>query len=566
MINKIARHVKKNKNISNILLILACLCVFTIVPLKYVFNVDVQNSDSLFEKITAFSAMIVNNWLIDGILHDKFIMHGDFPSIEFEENQNRSLYLSYPPGAFVPLYLVAKMAGQKEISIGFVKQFLQCEFYLAILFLGLLFYVCLMILKIQNRWLIIMLPIILSSLWAFLPFNFYYMRNSYFSDEAVILLSIMFLIIEVLLSGEPSAKWRTPLHTISVAILLMGMLTDYYFFFIAFVTFCMRILKTFRNHPEKFLLYKLFSKTWMLVISVIMVIPLYVIQVLSIPYGLRWLTITFQLRTDWSTKSDKIEALIHHMGNGFTILFIPVLLFVIIFCVIFPFIRNAYDRDKQMIISWLSIIVLSAVLHTLIFQQHSITHEFSMLKYNLVCVFILFSFFCWVYLSYQDVLWKVMNKYPAIMSVIIMFLMVSGFSVLIIYDQIFYEGRTCRNQGVYDGRICKANKPVAKFIRDHTDYYDVLFSPDYEIGYDIHFANDLLISRKRVYPVSSLEKIPFKGLPDSAMINILISEKTLQTGNWRKLNVNKFVFNYSDGFYLFKFPQKSFRSFLHSKE
>lgn len=565
MINTISDSKKNNKNITNIVLILIALSVFTIAPLKYAFHVDLQNANSIFEKITAFSAMVVNNWLIDGITHDKFVMHGDFPSIEFEKNKNRKLYLSYPPGAFVPLYLVAKIAGKEEISTGFVKRFVQFEYYLAILLLGLLFYICLMVLKIQFRPLVIILPIILSSLWAFLPFNFYFMRNVYFADEAVVLLFIIFLIIEILLYSKQFEKWVIPLHIISAVVLIIGMLTEYLFFFIVFVTFCVRSITSFQNRPEKSILYNLFSETWILIVSTIIAVSLFIIQLLRIPYGLRWLVVTFQLRTDWSMNYDKIETLIHHFGNGFTVFSIPILIFVTIFCVIFPFVRNHYSKEKQIIISWVSIIVLSAVLHTVIFQQHSIVHEFSMLKYNLVFVFIIFSFLCWIYLSYKDSLGKVIKKHSAIILVSIALLIVLCLPGLIIYNQTFYYVRTCQGGYINDGGLCRANIPVSKFIRDNTNYYDVIFSPDYEIRYDIHFTNDLVISRKRIYKVLGLGDIPLKELPDSAVINILISKETLQNKSWNKLDVKKFVCKNFNDSYLFKFSKESFQSLMKLK-
>lgn len=563
MINTISDSKKSKKNIINITLILITLSIITIAPLKYAFHVDLQRADSIFEKITAFSAMVVNNWLMDGIAHDKFVMHGDFPSIEFEKNQNRSLYLSYPPGALIPLYLAAKITGKEEISIGFVKRFVQYEYYLSILFLGLLFYTCMMVLKIRFRPLLIIIPIVLSSLWAFLPFNFFYMRNVYFTDEAVMLLFIIFLIIEILLYSKQFEKYTIPLHIIYAVVLLSGLLTDYLFFSVVFVTFCVHFINSFQDRPEKTILYNMFSETWVLIVSTIIAVSLFIIQLLSIPYGLTWLAVTFQIRTDWS--ADKIETLMHHFGNGFTFFFMPILIFVSVFCVIFYFIRKHYSKKNQLIIHWLSIIVLSSVLHTVILQAHSALHEFSMMKYNLVFTFIIFSCLCWICLSNRDYLGKAIKKYPAIILASIVLLIILCFSSLIIYDKKFYYARTCDSQDIYDGLICRANIPASKFIRDNTNYYDVIFSPDYEINYDILFTNDLVVSKKRIYKALDLEDIPLKDLPDNAVINILISKQTLKNKSWGKLDVKKTVCKNSNDFYLCKFSKKSFQTLMHSR-
>jgi hypothetical protein len=67
---------------------------------------------------------------------------------------------------------------------------------------------------------------------------------------------------------------------------------------------------------------------------------------------------------------------------------------------------------------------------------------------------------------------------------------------------------------------------IARFIRAHTNYYDVVYSPDYEIPWDP--PQDLAISRKRVYKVLSPHEIPVDRLPEHAVINVLISSETLK--------------------------------------
>ena len=551
MINWRFPSIKNNKNIINILLIFISIFIFTIMPLNDV-PVDLQHADSLVERITAFSSGVVNNWLIDGIINDNFVMYEDFASVEFENNNDRCLYVSYPPGSLIPLYFVAKIIGEKEVSIGFVKRFVQFEYYLSIFILGLLFYICLKYLEIKSRLLIIFLPVILSSLWAFLPFNVYYMKNVYFADEAGILLSIIFFLIEIVLYNKQQKEWGIPLQILSSIVLFAGILTDYYFFCIAFIAIWFRIITSFQDYPEKPVLYKLFSNTWALIVSTIIAVSLFIIQILSIDYGLRWLAVTFRVRTGNGTELGGIETLIQHFGNGFTILFIPILVFVTIFCVIFPFIRNNYSKEKQMIIRWLSIIILSAVLHTIILRQHSIMHEFSMLKYNLVFVFIIFTFIYWIYINYINKAVVSIKKYSGIILTFIIFLMLFCFASLKSYDQKFYNSRTWIE-----------DHSIAKFIREKTSYNDVVYSPDYEISCDPKYSHELAISKKRIYQVSRINEIPVNNLPDHAIINILISRDSIEKGNWNKLLKAKIFFSRSDNFYLFKFSKELFHSVIN---
>ena len=140
MISPIISNIQNSKNIVNIFLIFIALLLLAILPINKV-PVHYQNADSYNGELTAYSLNFVNNWLNDGIIRDKFVTYCDYASVEFENNHDRNMYLSYPPGAFLPLYLIAKGIGAGDVSVGFIKYFIQVEYYLSILLLGLLFYV-----------------------------------------------------------------------------------------------------------------------------------------------------------------------------------------------------------------------------------------------------------------------------------------------------------------------------------------------------------------------------------------------------------------------------------------
>ncbi len=514
---------------------------------------DFNSMDNYLEWVTSASLRIVNNWLTVGIFKDKFIMYEDFPSIEFEKYYGRNAYVSYPPGALVPLYFSAKLLGKKEISIGFVKKFVQAEYCAAALFLGWLFYAALITLEVRSKGFLIIAPFLLSSLWVALPFNVYYMKNVYFADEAVILLSIMYFLLEILLYNKALKKYEKPLQASSAIVLFAGLLTDYYFACIALVTFLYRISYTFQSHPEKSLLQKIFSNTWMMILAVFSVTMLFISQVLAVPNGLELFILTFLIRTGSGAEHGGLGVLaLHHFRVGFTAIFLPVLVCVTLFCLFFPFLRNKFDRPKQLLFSWLSIITLSSVLHTLILREHSIVHEFSMLKYNLVFVFIVFSLSYLLY-SYNSPVVLLIKKYRLALFVLMAFLAIPLFLNLIDYNRTFYQRRTW-----------KEDHSLAQFIRNNTSYYDVVYSPDYEIY--LYPPQDLTISRKRVYKISRPDVIPLNELPDRAIINILISEETLEKGDWRKLKETNIFSKKFSNYYLFKLSKKHFRSLMYEQK
>ena len=549
MISPIISNIQNSKNIVNIFLIFIALLLLAILPINKV-PVHYQNADSYNGELTAYSLNFVNNWLNDGIIRDKFVTYCDYASVEFENNHDRNMYLSYPPGAFLPLYLIAKGIGAGDVSVGFIKYFIQVEYYLSILFLGLLFYVCLKILHVRSRWVMIVLPVIFSSLWAFLPYNVYYLKNIYFTDQAVILLSIIFFLTEFALYDESLGAWKKILQGLSCAVLFAGILTDYYFYCIAFAAIFFRILTAFQDHPRKSILYKLFSDTWPLIVTAIVATALFIIQLIWSPNGLKLLVLTFLIRADSGADFGGVNGLINHFNIGFSVFSIPVLMMTALFCFIFPFMRNKYGPDKQMLVRWLSTIVLSALLHTVILREHSIIHEFSMLKYNLVFVFIVFSFVCWIYLSYRTREAGGVRKVLGLAVLIILGALLFSFKNLNAYGQFFYAKRMFTD-----------HHSIAHFIKANTNYFDVVYSPDYEIYWNQ--PQDLAISQKRVYKISSLEEIPHDRLPDGAMINILVDRDTVMKEAWKKLVGQKNIFTASDNLYLFKIPKNIFPSVVN---
>ncbi|HNY49925.1 MAG TPA: hypothetical protein PLV50_10370 [Smithella sp.] len=540
----------KNKDhIRNLLAILVCIIIFVIIPVKYTLPINLQNADNYHEELTAFSLNVVNNWLIDGIFSDQFIMYPDYASVEFENNSNRNMYLSYPPGALIPLYLTAKVSGKSEISIELIKHFVQLEYFLSVFVLSLLFYICLNTIEVTSGFLKIFLPVLFAALWAYLPYNIYYMNNVYFADQAVIFLSILFFLIEMALYAKELKKYKVLLQISSGMVMFTGILTDYYFFCIAFVAVFFRILRNFSKHSKKSFIFKLFHNNGTLMVSIFTASSLFLIQLLSVPNGFKLLELTFSVRSGPGDEWGGLDILMRHFGNGFTVLFIPLLIGVVVFCLIFPWIRKNDNEKKIFVVRGLSLIVFSAVLHTILLREHSIVHEFSMLKYNLVFVFIIFTLTCWLYLNYMSSGTDRKKKYWKFLCNLIIGLVIVLILVLQIYDRNFYGAR--KNT---------ADHSIARFIKANTNYYDVIYSPDYEINWNP--PQDLAISKKRVYKVSSPQEILYNNLPDKAVINILLTRDSLKREDWNKIIKQKSYFSEAGELYLFKIPKNSFSSAL----
>jgi PP-loop superfamily ATP-utilizing enzyme len=128
------------------------------------------------------------------------------------------------------------------------------------------------------------------------------------------------------------------------------------------------------------------------------------------------------------------------------------------------------------------------------------------------------------------------------------------------YNQMFYNHRVLYNKLEF-----ARDHSIAEFIRKNTNYYDAVYSPDYEIVCEPMSIQDLAISRKKIYKILSLDEIPIKDLPNCAVINILISENSIESRKWDKLHKAKIFSRELENFYLFKFSKESFQSLISLK-
>ncbi|HOY32697.1 MAG TPA: hypothetical protein PKW80_12535 [Bacteroidales bacterium] len=123
----------------------------------------------------------------------------------------------------------------------------------------------------------------------------------------------------------------------------------------------------------------------------------------------------------------------------------------------------------------------------------------------------------------------------------------------------------------YKTSISHEEHKIALFIKNNTDFYDVVYSPDYkeepphmylknEMPQDLYLYYEL--SRKWIYHVSSFDEIPVTDLPDKAVINIFISDETLNDEAWRKLKNENYYPQQVNNYYLFKFSKKDYQSLI----
>ena len=194
---------------------------------------------------TCSTIKFTNNWLREGALNLHFRMYEQPLSIEFEDAPGRELYISYPPGAIVPVYWVAKLLGFQEISLPFMRHFMNVKFFLDCILVCILFHGILSRILPGNShsWRAFVTPAFLAIAWMCIPGNLYFSRNVYFSDQAVITLALVFFILEINAGFfKDGGKLRCLLfHIAKTLIALAGVLTEYYFLGILLVCWLLQI-------------------------------------------------------------------------------------------------------------------------------------------------------------------------------------------------------------------------------------------------------------------------------------------------------------------------------------
>jgi hypothetical protein len=528
------------------LLTISIIITFILVKFRNENLINLNHYDGDNQWLTASTIKFVNNWLYDGVINDKFIMYEDFKSIEFE-NSSRKVYNSYPPGCIIPVYIYSKLLNLKELTIKDLKYFIFYEYIICAILFGIFFYIFLFYLKFKIKSLIILLPIILALFWAYLPFNFYYFKNVYFSDIAIIPITIIFLINELL---RKISKNNIILKVLSFLIVFIGVLTDYYFISLALSCFCIRIIYNYKE--DKLSIFKSLilglRKFKDLYISIILSLLIFFLHITFIPNGIKLLVDKFNERTSSSidgtmfidhnvkVKSDSLFTILRlNFGTSIPsiIMYFTLALFILSICIL---LSKKYKIDK-IVLYFCLIISSSCIIHSMLLYNHTMRHEFSILKFCTALVFFLFILLYY----FINIISKlhVYKKYTLFIVTII--LIVPFINYFLVWDDIYYKRRT---------RQFNLNEEnLSKFIRLNTKYNDVVFSPYYEIN--INPPLNLSISQKRVYKIEAIQEVKNYNLVSNSKIVILLNKDSVKR-NMVWMVDSKKIINEENGWMLYK--------------
>jgi len=483
--------------------------------------------------LSGSTVKFVNNWLKEGPLNLRFLMLEYPASIEFEGLTDRLPYISYPPGTILPPYLLAKLLHKSEINIHFIKQFLKMKYYLDTLLVCLVFWGLLtQYLKLTSRKWAAALSLLLSMSWMCLPIMLYYMRNIYFSDQCVITVVLLFILLEIYDDHfrAKSIASKIVYFVCKLLIALYGVLTDYYFLFVLFVAWLVKILPPF-NRRSAITVKSTIQDSLVYVLPVLAGLSLFAFQLSVLPDIVSQVGAKMKFRTFSSldgSGNNPLRICLNFGGNYGLVLTLFIIIFVS--ALFFVFIKSVKNRQVIDSGTWAllricTIIYIAPVLQVLFLQNHSAVHEFSMIKFGLpVVLALLLSVY---YLFHKA---DLLDSYLPMTIIngsktLSLWLPVFYLTIILMSVAALFLTDTWAKSRYFTQHIgIPEDFEMEYLIRDNYDYNDVYFS--FTESIPANPPNSLAISNKVVHKIEKPLEIykMFPNLNKNARILFIVNK------------------------------------------
>lgn len=510
------------------------------------------------------------NWYREGALNLKFVMVKNPKSIEFPTLLSRGPYISYPPGAVLPIYIISKLRRHEPTISLLMKYNLLNHFFIAF-FISLIIFFFLLQLKFSylNSFILSLVPI---SLELLLPAPLYWHQNVFFTDQAVILPFVLFVFFEVIRESIKNRKISISTNFLQSSVFFYGILTDWLFVFIALTVYIKRIFNgEIRKDFNPFI--KMSLKYWF---PALLALFLFAFQLYSLP-AFSNIIERFLFRIGLNARGAGYIVNFYnrfwegHIAKGYGEVAIG-LLWMSLFLFILSFIyigfqhfhkRQVEERIKKTL-SLISILLIPCFLYTYFFRNNSWIHDFSALKFSIplatvpfiLIPILIFSFLKidlrnlfldGVKISYKKGRKDIEFKLPVITLCIVMLV------------SVYLKNEHVRFKSFFPYPD-KSLEKIGEFISSNTQYKDVIFSPNFEIS--IKGSTLLCYSMKRVYKIDSIFDIYTKTneIDSNFEINIFSIDKTVSINNHgiKELISMAYDIKQIDNLYLYKIRKDDF--------
>jgi len=460
--------------------------------------------------LSGHSILFSKIWYREGPLKVKLGMIMNPASVEFPTLASRGPYPSYPPGAILPIYLLAKLLAEEPNPVILMTYNLFNHFLIAF-FLSLTIFFFLRRLKFSylNSFLLALVPVPLELL---LPAPLYWQQNVFFADQAVILPFTIFVFLEVIRDYfKKGERRRKILDYLQAAVFFFGLLTDWLFVFLSLAVYLKRIflgeikLKRWRTFLKQSFLYFLPG---------ISVLLLFVLQLYSLGV-LKEIVFRFLFRTGLGEGGKEyIGNFFHTFWQGyiskgfgrFAVGFLWLSLFV--FVVFFLYFALRHFQGKRIGLkikesfALMGIFLIPPFVIIYFLKNHSAIHDFTALKFSLplsTVPFVLLPAFIFLFLKKEEKSFAAGLEKPIFRKVNLL----TVFALIFLLSASLYAWRQRGRFRSFFPRPSAGMEINGKFIDENTEYKDIVFSPNFVIPRTP--PQRLAFSMKRIYKVDSVE-------------------------------------------------------------
>lgn len=225
----------------------AILLVFGVTILLFAFSVwlrqpwfGVPTAQDGLEAWTSHSAVIfTDDWYRHGGWSNHFAMYQQPASVELTEIE-RDRYTSYPPTAFIPIYMLSLLRASPPTLGTVMTVNLTCHLIVSLLTAMIVFlFACQQGIGVWTSaaFSLVPVPIILLTRGPL-----YLFQQLYWTDHAVIPLALALVLLELIRDGTPIHRRRRILWAASCAVMFVGTATDWYFLIVVLVVYIKRLL------------------------------------------------------------------------------------------------------------------------------------------------------------------------------------------------------------------------------------------------------------------------------------------------------------------------------------
>ncbi|WP_334097700.1 hypothetical protein, partial [Methanobacterium formicicum] len=513
-----------------ILVIISVFLLFSINLLVFQYTVDIREpwhgelSSGHHQWLSGSTLKFAKNWYRDGPLNLGFTLLENPSSIEFPDILSRQPYVNYLPGCIIPLYVIGELTST-EPNATLLMDYNLLNHFLIAFFLSILIFIFLRQIKIDpvNSFLFATVPLFLELL---LPGPLYWHQNVFFADQAVILPFVAYILLEVI-QDSYKGRYSRFLGVTQNFILLYGFLTDWLFVFIILTVYIKRILEGKLCFSRENFAHSLKDNLKFWIVPSI-VLAFFVIQVYS--WGLTGTVLSKVLfrvgiSSDGSvTVTNGLISFYQYVTSeygeiGFYALCFSLITLVVLLLYVLRerFIAQNTDFRIKKIAALMVMLFLPCILQLILFKNHTLLHDFSVLKLSVPLTTIPFVLapISWYLLVKTHIIenhlkipltfkgrllekMKVNKLLKPDLTLLVIFLVVTASASFYLanehphYPELFPSGNP-------DYEV------LGTSIQKNTQYSDLVFSPNFEIP--INPPQQLSYSMKRVYKIRSLDEI-----------------------------------------------------------